>query len=197
MATKIRLKRLGRRNRPFFRVVVMDSRKRRDGAPIEELGWYDPIKRDGDNYKLKVDRILHWLKDGAKPSFTVRNLLKKEGLLHRWHLIRQGLDEQIIDQEMQKWSMDREVRMKDKAEKTVAKAKEKVKEEAEVKAEETVVEAVEEEAVAEEVVEAEVEAKEEEVVVEKEEVTEEVEEPAAEAVAEEPETAVEDETVEN
>ena len=52
MATKIRLKRLGRRNRPFFRIVVMDSRKRRDGAPIEELGWYDPIKRDGDNYKL-------------------------------------------------------------------------------------------------------------------------------------------------
>ena len=153
MATKIRLKRLGRRNRPFFRIVVMDSRKRRDGAPIEELGWYDPIKRDGDNYKLKVDRILHWLKDGAKPSFTVRNLLKKEGLLHRWHLIRQGLDEQIIDQEMQKWSMDREVRIKDKAEKTVAKAKEKVKEEAEAKAEETVVEAVavEKEEVAEEV----------------------------------------------
>ena len=93
MATKIRLKRLGRRNRPFFRVVVMDSRKRRDGAPIEELGWYDPIKRDGENYKLKVDRILHWLQDGAKPSFTVRNLLKKEGLLHRWHLMRQGMEE--------------------------------------------------------------------------------------------------------
>ncbi len=190
MATKIRLKRLGRRNRPFFRIVVMDSRKRRDGAPIEELGWYDPIKRDGDNYKLKVDRILHWLKDGAKPSFTVRNLLKKEGLLHRWHLIRQGLDEQIIDQEMQKWSMDREVRMKDKAEKTVAKAKEKVKEEAEVEAEETVVEAVavEKEEVAEEVadpmadeIEKDAEAEAEE---RKAEADEKAEEPVVEAVEE-------------
>ena len=138
MATKIRLKRLGRRNRPFFRVVVMDSRKRRDGAPIEELGWYDPIKRNGENYKLKVDRILHWLQDGAKPSFTVRNLLKKEGLLHRWHLMRQGMEEKTIEQEMQKWGMDREIRLKDKAEEKV-KAKAKAKAEAEEKAEEEVV----------------------------------------------------------
>ena len=50
MATKIRLKRIGRRNRPFFRVVVIDSRKRRDGAPIEEVGWYDPIKNK-ENYQ--------------------------------------------------------------------------------------------------------------------------------------------------
>ena len=46
MATKIRLKRIGRRNRPFYRLVVMDSRKRRDGAAIEELGWYNPIDAD-------------------------------------------------------------------------------------------------------------------------------------------------------
>ena len=52
MATRIRLKRFGRRNRPFFRVVVMDSRTKRDGKAIEEVGWYDPIKLK-DNFSLK------------------------------------------------------------------------------------------------------------------------------------------------
>ena len=62
MATKIRLKRIGRRNRPFYRMVVMDSRSRRDGAAIEELGWYNPIDLD-HSFSLKEDRILYWLKE--------------------------------------------------------------------------------------------------------------------------------------
>ena len=57
MATKIRLKRIGRRNKPFYRVVVMDSRKKRDGASIEELGWYNPIAgKSEQDYSLKEDR---------------------------------------------------------------------------------------------------------------------------------------------
>ena len=67
MATKIRLKRIGRRNRPFYRMVVMDSRKRRDGAAIEQLGWYNPIDTD-HSYDLDQDRILHWLGEGAEPT---------------------------------------------------------------------------------------------------------------------------------
>ena len=55
MSTKIRLKRIGRRNRPFYRVIVIDSRKRRDGAAIEELGWYNPIEAD-NSYKLNEKR---------------------------------------------------------------------------------------------------------------------------------------------
>lgn len=113
MATKIRLKRMGRRNRPFFRVVVIDSRKRRDGAPLEELGWYDPIKSK-DNFSLRGDRIIHWLNQGAQPTITVKNLMKKDGLSFRWHLIRKGLDEKTIDHELQKWLMDREEREKQK-----------------------------------------------------------------------------------
>ncbi|MCH8068845.1 MAG: 30S ribosomal protein S16 [Candidatus Marinimicrobia bacterium] len=113
MATKIRLKRIGRRNRPFFRVVVIDSRKRRDGAPIEEVGWYDPIKNK-ENFSLKEDRIIHWLELGAQPTFTVKNLMKKAGLSYKWHMIRQGLDEQAIDLELQKWLLDREEREKQK-----------------------------------------------------------------------------------
>lgn len=183
MATKIRLKRLGRRNRPFFRVIVIDSRKRRDGAAIEEVGWYDPIKQDSKNYKLEAERILHWLNNGAQPTFTVRNLMKKEGLLYRWHLMRQGLDEKTIDQEMQKWAMDREIRLREKAEKTPEKSKKKT--DIEPTAEETVAEAeaaVETESKGEGVSEAEEEI--EEVTPEDESKTEAEPESEAEAGAE-------------
>ena len=62
MATKIRFKRIGRRNRPFYRLIVIDSRKRRDGAPIEQLGWYDPIKADKEsNFSFNEDKIIDWL----------------------------------------------------------------------------------------------------------------------------------------
>ena len=92
MATKIRLKRIGRRNRPFYRMVAMDSRNRRDGAAIEELGWYNPIDTD-HSYDLKGERILHWLKEGAEPSEAAHKLLRRAGIAHKWHLIKQGLDE--------------------------------------------------------------------------------------------------------
>ena len=58
MATKIRLKRIGRRNRPFYRLVVMDSRNRRDGAAIEQVGWYNPIAKD-DIYSIKELSLIH------------------------------------------------------------------------------------------------------------------------------------------
>ena len=77
MATRIRLKRLGRRNRPFYRIIIIDSRKRRDGAAIEEVGWYDPILKKDKNFTLKEDRILHWLSKGAQPTDVVKNLMKR------------------------------------------------------------------------------------------------------------------------
>ena len=84
MATKIRLKRIGRRNRPLYRLVIMDSRKRRDGAAIEQVGWYNPIAKD-DSYYLKEDRILHWLKEGAQLTDTVHDILRTADLSHKWH----------------------------------------------------------------------------------------------------------------
>ena len=132
MAVKIRMKRLGRRNRPFYRIVVIDSRKRRDGKAIEELGWYNPILQTEKNYELKVDRILYWIENGAQPSNTVRNLLKWEGVLYRVHLKKQGLDEKTIDYEIQKWTLDREERVKLKSEKIAKKKTEKAKEKSEL-----------------------------------------------------------------
>ncbi|RMF07271.1 MAG: 30S ribosomal protein S16 [Candidatus Neomarinimicrobiota bacterium] len=115
MAIKIRLKRIGRRNRPFYRVVVMDSRKRRDGAALEELGWFNPIALDKEsNFRLKEDRILYWLGVGAQPTDPVRALMKRSGLSLRWHLQQQGLDEDSIRKEMEKWALNRENRKQKK-----------------------------------------------------------------------------------
>ena len=129
MATKIRLKRIGRRNRPFYRLIVIDSRKQRDGAAIEEVGWYNPID-DGHSYDLKGDRILHWLSQGAVPTNAAHKLMRRAGIAHRWHLIQQGMDEAEIDKEMKKWELNREdvlkVQAVKKETKEVNRDKEKV-----------------------------------------------------------------------
>lgn len=70
----IRFTRLGRKKLPFYRIVAVDSRKRRDGRPLEYLGWYDPIKKEAN---LNAPAIKKWLEVGAQPSDTVGNLLKK------------------------------------------------------------------------------------------------------------------------
>ena len=124
MATKIRLKRIGRRNRPFYRLVIMDARNRRDGAAIEEVGWYNPIAKD-EMYSLKEDRILHWLQEGAQPTDTVHDILRTAGLAHKWHLMKQGLDEATVEKEMKKWALEREDVLKRRHQRAEAKVAEK------------------------------------------------------------------------
>ena len=77
---KIRLRRMGAKKAPFYRIIVADSRAPRDGAFLEELGYYNPLT---DPVELKVDneRAAHWLSNGAQPTDTVRALLKKNGVL--------------------------------------------------------------------------------------------------------------------
>ena len=78
VAVRIRMKKLGRRHRPFFRICAMDSRSPRDGNVIEELGTYDPMIPDTNRrVKLNDDRIQYWLSVGAKPTAKVQTLLKK------------------------------------------------------------------------------------------------------------------------
>ena len=124
MATKIRLKRIGRRNRPFYRLVVMDARNRRDGAAIEEVGWYNPIAKD-EIYSLKEDRILHWLQEGAQPTDTAHDILRTAGIAHKWHLMKQGLDEAAVEKEMKKWALEREDVLERRRQRAEAKVAEK------------------------------------------------------------------------
>jgi small subunit ribosomal protein S16 len=76
MAVAIRLRREGNRNNPHYKVVVTDKRSPRDGKFIEIVGSYDP-KKTGTNYKIDVERIEHWVKNGAQMSDTVRSMVKK------------------------------------------------------------------------------------------------------------------------
>lgn len=79
---RLRLARLGRRNRPFYRLHAIEKRNRRNGAVLEQLGWYDPVSADPEKQlSLNGERITYWLSQGAQPSETVADLLAKNDLL--------------------------------------------------------------------------------------------------------------------
>lgn len=80
MAVKIRLKRMGRKKKPFYRVVVADERTQRDGRPIEEIGYYNPLTEPAE-IKIDEEKAKKWLANGAKPTGTVVTLLKKSGIV--------------------------------------------------------------------------------------------------------------------
>ena len=80
MAVKIRLRRMGAKKAPFYRIVVADERYPRDGRFIEEIGYYDPTK-EPTVVNLEADKAKTWLKNGAQPTDTVKVILKKEGVL--------------------------------------------------------------------------------------------------------------------
>ncbi|MGX6961201.1 MULTISPECIES: 30S ribosomal protein S16 [Vagococcus] len=84
MAVKIRLKRMGSKRNPFYRIVVADSRSPRDGRFIEVVGTYAPTKNPAE-VTIKEDLVLDWLSKGAQPSDTVRNILSKEGVMKKHH----------------------------------------------------------------------------------------------------------------
>jgi len=75
LSVRIRLKRFGTKRRPYYRIVVMDSRSPRDGRTIEEVGFYHPIEIEEKQIQVKEDRVREWLTKGAQPSDTVRKLL--------------------------------------------------------------------------------------------------------------------------
>ncbi len=83
MAVKLRLKRGGAKQRPFYRIVAADSRSPRDGRFIEIIGTYNPIV---ENYEVKIDeeKALYWLNNGAQPTDTVRSLLSKQGIMAKY-----------------------------------------------------------------------------------------------------------------
>ncbi|WP_048627258.1 30S ribosomal protein S16 [Listeria ivanovii] len=84
MAVKIRLKRIGSKKKPFYRIVVADSRFPRDGRSIETIGTYNPLL-DPVEVKIDEEATLKWMHNGAKPSDTVRNLLSREGIMEKFH----------------------------------------------------------------------------------------------------------------
>ena len=80
MAVKMRLRRMGAKKAPFYRVIVADERSPRDGKFIDEIGYYNPL-RDPAEIKIDSDKATKWLNDGAQPTETVKSLLKKSGIV--------------------------------------------------------------------------------------------------------------------
>ncbi|WP_283617983.1 30S ribosomal protein S16 [Ligilactobacillus hohenheimensis] len=84
MSVKIRLKRMGSKKRPFYRIVVADSRSPRDGRFIESVGTYNPLT-EPETVTLEEDQIMSWLNNGAQPSATVKNILSRQGIMKKFH----------------------------------------------------------------------------------------------------------------
>ncbi len=89
MAVRLRMKKMGSKKRPFFRIVAAESRKSRDGRFIETLGYYDPLK-DPPEIKFDDDKVYKWLDRGAIPSVNTVQLLRKVGLLEKWQMLKEG-----------------------------------------------------------------------------------------------------------
>ena len=89
MAVKMRLKRMGAKKAPFYRVVVADSRSPRDGKFIELIGTYNPLVTPAE-IKIKEELALEWLNNGAIPTDTVKNILSKAGIMAKYHNSKQG-----------------------------------------------------------------------------------------------------------
>ena len=107
---------MGRRNRPFYRLIAIDSKKRREGREIERLGWYNPLKKEF-SYKINEERILYWLEKGAEISKATKGIFKRSGLSYKWHLIDQGIKEEKIDALMEEWKINQGNREKLKIDK--------------------------------------------------------------------------------
>ena len=84
MAVKLRLKRMGSKGRAFYRVVAADSRSKRDGKVIEEIGYYNPVTEPAE-VKIDKELALKWLGNGAEPTDTVRDLFRKNGIMTEFH----------------------------------------------------------------------------------------------------------------
>ncbi len=125
MSVRIRLKRMGKKKHPFYRIVAADSRRARDGRFIEMLGYYNPMTDPAD-VKLDYDKIYKWLDRGAQPSENVTNLLRSDGLLEKWRLLKEGVKITELDaviEERRKKQPGKTPKI-DKAEKVVEDTKE-------------------------------------------------------------------------
>lgn len=82
MAVRIRLKRIGKRNQPYYRLCIFDAKTKRDGREIEVVGHYNPLeKKDENKYEIDTERVTYWLSVGAQPTDKVRAILKSQGIL--------------------------------------------------------------------------------------------------------------------
>ncbi|NIA30019.1 MAG: 30S ribosomal protein S16 [Actinobacteria bacterium] len=173
MSVKLRLRRMGRKKLPMYRIVAVDSRDRRDGKYLEKVGFYNPLP-DPVDLEIDKEKAMKWLNRGAIPSDTVKSFLQRKGIMLEWDLRKRGYDDEKIEEELKKWEivqLEHQKRLEAQAAMKMRKDDEK--------------EAAEEVAATEEAVAETVEAA-------KEDSVEAVEEPAETLAEVEPETKAEE-----
>lgn len=126
MAVKLRLRRMGKKKQPIYKIVAADARSPRDGKFLEALGLYNPLTKP-HTVDVKEDRILYWLSNGAQPTNTVKSLLREKGIILKNDLIKRGLDEEKIESELAEWQKLKEASATSKAKKKKISRKAKAK----------------------------------------------------------------------
>jgi small subunit ribosomal protein S16 len=100
LAVKIRLKRMGSKKKPFYRIISTDSRNPRDGRFIETLGYYNPLT-DPAQIKVDEDNIFKWLERGAVPTTSAASLLRQVGVMQKWQFMKQGVKKEDLDAKLE------------------------------------------------------------------------------------------------
>ena len=139
MAVKLRLRRMGKKKQPIYKVVAADSRSPRDGKFLESVGLYNPLTNP-HTIDLKEDRVFYWLNNGAQPTDTVKSLLRQKGITLKKDLMKKGFSEEKIQEELNKWEKLKEASGKKSSagkKKASEKSEPESKAEAEVSAEDT------------------------------------------------------------
>jgi len=124
LAVKLRLRRMGKKKQPIYKVVAADSRSPRDGKFIEAIGLYNP-KTDPATVDIKEERALYWLGVGAQPTDTVKNLLSNQGIILKKELKKNGLNEEQIAAKLDDWKKIKEANLASSLKKKSEKAKTK------------------------------------------------------------------------
>ncbi len=128
MAVKIRLRRMGKKKRPIYKIVAADVRSPRDGKFLEALGLYNPLT-DPHTVDIKEERVLYWLSNGAQPTKTVKSLLRQKGITLKNELIKRGTSEEEIEVKLSEWGKLKEAGVSKKVKKKKISKKAKSKEE--------------------------------------------------------------------
>ena len=126
MAVKLRLRRMGKKKQPIYKIVAADARSPRDGKFLEALGLYNPLTKP-HTVDVKEERILYWLSNGAQPTNTVKSLLREKGIILKNVLIKRGLDNEKIESELAEWQKLKEASATSKTKKTKISRKAKAK----------------------------------------------------------------------
>ncbi len=136
MPVRIRLSRQGRRKRPFYHIVVADSRAPRDGKFIERLGFYNPLTNPA-TIEISFDRALYWLQQGAQPTDTCRSLLSRVGVLYKKHLLEGVKKGAFTEEEAEKrfaaWLEEKQKKLQEKAQQKSKKKRSKADKQAATK----------------------------------------------------------------